>query len=410
MPATADPLKDIAPPPDDPGTPRNVVPSAHRQGCRERRTTLRVSRPLMPTQDQLAPFLRQIDSARCYTNGGALQGKLTRALAAHFDVQADRIGLAGSGTAAIVGLLLAVAGRAGPARPLCVCPAYTFVATACAADACGYHPYFVDVDARSWALDPATVEALPDFAQVGAVIVVVPYGGSIDLCAWRAFVQRSGVPVVIDAAASFDTLPPRQIIASGLPVAISLHATKTFSTVEGGLMICADAGVMGRAMAALNFGFDDQHSCIVPGVNGKISEYHAAIGLADLAAWPQKRAAFLLTAAIYTMLAAQCRISGQIRVNTAAAVPYALLVARSRDEADRVAMALAAQRVETRRWYGDGLHTHPAYRSYRRTALPTTEMIAGRVLGLPFSVDLPARDVEGIIRGIARTLGDSTTG
>ncbi|MFN3722128.1 MAG: DegT/DnrJ/EryC1/StrS family aminotransferase [Paracoccaceae bacterium] len=369
---------------------------------------IRVSRPLMPTFEQLSPFLRQIDAARFYTNGGLLQGKLQHALAAHFGLQSDSIGLAGSGTAAIIGLLLGTAGRAMPSRPLCVCPAYTFAATACAAIACGYRPYLADVDPHSWALDPATVEALPDIAQVGAVIVVAPYGRAIDLAGWQAFSLRTGVSVVVDAAASFDTLPIPQITASGLPVAISLHATKTLSTVEGGLMICTDAALMRRAMSALNFGFDDRNICAIPGFNGKISEYHAAVGLADLAAWPQKRAAFLMTAAHYAKAAALCRISGRISVNTVAALPNALFIARDRAEADRVAMALGSRRIDTRRWYGGGLHTHPAYHDAPRTALPVTEVIAGQVLGLPFSVDLPPHDVHGIVEVIARTLGTTT--
>ncbi|MDP2081428.1 MAG: DegT/DnrJ/EryC1/StrS family aminotransferase [Pseudotabrizicola sp.] len=367
--------------------------------------SIHVSRPMLPTSDQLSPFLRNIDTTRFYSNGGNLHEMLQKALAGHFAIDPGRIGIAGSGTAALIGLLVAAAGRAKADRPLCVCPAYTFVATASAAQACGYAPYLVDVDAQSWALDPVAVEALPDFAQVGAVILVAPYGRQIDLAGWRAFAQRTGVPVVIDAAASFDTFSAAEVIASGLPVAISLHATKTLSTAEGGLMICGDQALIQRAVAAVNFGFVGERISVIPGINGKLSEYHAAVGLADLETWPQKRAAFMMTASIYTMLADFYLIGDRIEVNSDAAVPYALFIAQDAAEAERVGEALAAQNIESRRWYGHGLQSHPAYAGCRRANLDTSTDVAARVLGLPFSVDISARNVDRIIEEIARTLG-----
>jgi dTDP-4-amino-4,6-dideoxygalactose transaminase len=369
------------------------------------REPVMLSKPSLPTLDRLAPYLSMIDKARFYTNGGALHDLLRERLARHCQVDETQLGLAGSGTVAIIGLLLGVGGRAGVERPLCVCPSYTFSATLCAAEACGYAPYLVDIDPHSWALDPATVEALPDFDRVGAVLVVAPYGRPLDLAAWRDFVHRTGRVVVIDAAAGFDSLSYEAIIASEVPVAMSLHATKTLSTAEGGLMLCADRQVMRRAAAALNFGFDTQRESVIPGMNGKISEYHAAIGLAELDGWPCKRASFVLTASIYAMRAELDALEDQVRVNTRCASPYALFVAQDAAEADAVAIEFAAQRIEWRRWYGHGLHMHPAYARYHRTALPVTMDVAHRVIGLPFSTDLPTPDIDRVVHAIncART-------
>lgn len=360
---------------------------------------------MLPTVDQIAPYLRQIDAARFYTNGGPLQQRLLEALARHYGLDTDRIGLAGSGTAAIVGLLLGAGGRAGKERPLCVCPGYTFVATACAAEMCGYAPYLADVDPDTWALDPAAVEALPQFAQVGAVIVVAAFGQPVDMAAWSAFARRTGRIVVVDAAASFDTIAPAAVMASGLPVAISLHATKTLSTAEGGLMLCSDTQLVRRAVAAVNFGFDGARTSILPGTNGKISEYHAAIGLADLDTWAQKRAAFMKIAKLYSTFADAAGIGDMIVVNTHQAVPYALFVSRDQDEAVRVSAGLTAHRIETRRWYGGGLQAHPAYHSCQREPLPTTDDLAIRLIGLPFAVDLAAADIGRVVDTLARILG-----
>lgn len=366
-----------------------------------------ISRPRLPSADELLPYIRHIDASRFYTNGGPLQQQLLEGLAAHFRTGTDVIGLAGSGTAAIVGLLLGAGGRAGTARPLCLCPAYTFVATACAAEICGYAPYLADVDPQTWALDPAAVEALPRFAEVGAVIVVAPYGRPVDLVSWAAFARRTGRIVVVDAAASFDTIPVSEVMTTGLPVAISLHATKTLSTAEGGLMLCSDPRLMRRALAAVNFGFDGARTSILPGTNGKISEYHVAVGLAELDTWTHKRAAFIMTATIYSMLAEMAGIVDRILVNTRQAVPYALFLARDAEEARRAGAAMTARHIEFRRWYGDGLQAHPAYRSSLREPLPVTDDVALRVIGLPFSVDLSARDIDRVIETLATIAGSA---
>lgn len=201
-------------------------------------------------------------------------------------------GLASSGTAAITGLLLATAGRAGAARPLCVCPSYTFVATAVAAQSCGFTPFFADIDRQTLALSPEDVAALPEIGRVGAVVVVAPFGMMVDLAPWHDFSARTRIPVIVDAAACFDTVRPDAIRKSAVPVAVSLHATKTFSSAEGGLILCSDTDVVQRANKALNFGFEIARISEGPSLNGKMSEYHAMVGLADLEGWPEKRARF----------------------------------------------------------------------------------------------------------------------
>lgn len=384
----------------------DVSLSDDKQTDKSRASWIRISKPSLPSADQLLPYIQQIDAARFYTNGGALQHRLLIGLAQHFRVNQTQIGLAGSGTAAITGLLLAAAGRAKSKRPLCVCPSYTFVATACAAEVCGFEPYLSDVDPDTWVLDPVAVEHLPEFNRVGAVIVVAPYGRPLDLTAWQDFSRRTGRVVVVDAAAGFDTISPEAVMASGLPVAISLHATKTLSTAEGGLMLCADSQLLRRAVAAVNFGFDGDRSSILSGTNGKISEYHSAVGLADLEAWAHKRAAFILTASIYSMLADIAFLSDRIEVNTQHAVPYVLFVAQDEAEAHRVGAALLSQHIEFRRWYGEGLHVQPAYANCLRGPLPVTANLSARVLGLPFSIDLSARDIDRVIDGISRAVDD----
>lgn len=364
-----------------------------------------VCHPRLAPLDRLVPYLRLIDESRFYTNSGQLHGQLSRALAEHFGVSENQVCLASSGTAAMIALILAVAGRADTGRPLCVCPDFTFVATAIAAESCGYHPYLADCDPQSWALTPAIVESLAEFDRVGLVLVVGPLGRMVDLRSWQDFSDRTGRPVIVDAAACFDTIAGAEIAATRLPVMVSLHATKTFSTAEGGLILCGDPAVVHRAVVALNFGFYGTRESIMPAINGKLSEYHAAVGLAELDDWSNKRAGFIAVAQSYHREAAEAGLGAMIAVDTEHAVAYAHVLAPSAPAAQAIVTGLQADGIDTRFWYGHGLHAQAAFGSCLRGDLTTTRDLAARLVGLPCSVDLDAASIARVIDGISRAIG-----
>jgi dTDP-4-amino-4,6-dideoxygalactose transaminase len=163
-------------------------------------------RPLLPTADKIARYLSRLDRSCRYANHGELVGTLEARLTALFGPPAAHTVSAASGTAALTGAILAAAGRATAARPLCLCPAHTFAATALAAEQCGYRVHFVDVDDRSWALNGETVTRHALLDRTGIVVVTAPYGRRFSQAAWARFRDRTGVPVVIDAAASVEAL------------------------------------------------------------------------------------------------------------------------------------------------------------------------------------------------------------
>lgn len=361
-----------------------------------------VCRPSLPAADQLRPYLGALDRSRRYTNHGPLADALVTRLRG---VLGAGVCLAASGTAGLLGAILAEAGRAGEERPLALCSAHTFVATASAMELAGYRPHALDVDAESWALDPALVAAHPRLGRVGLVVVTAPYGRPVPQAEWRAFSQATGVKVVIDGAAAFEALAadPRRYVGE-IPVVLSLHATKEFSTAEGGAVVCSDQDVLEKTWAALNFGFLGRRECTTAGTNGKMSEYHAAIGLAELDHWPAKKAAFGRVARSYARAAAMRGIADRIVAAPDVASCYSLFNGRDRAECAAVEGALAAAGIETRRWYGLGLHHEPFYRDMAREALPNAEALGHRLLGLPMAVDLSEADVERVVDVIARGL------
>jgi len=357
-----------------------------------------VNRPRLPDAAALRPYLERIDASRHYTNYGPLESEFRQRLAGHFGIGEGSLALAASGTAGLIGALLAVAGRATAAKPLCAMPSYTFVATAVAAAACGYTPFLLDIDPVTWAFDPEALSGLAEASQIGAVIAVAPYGRRCDTEKWKQFRIDTKIPVVIDSAASFDSLPA---LTPEIPVVVSLHATKTLSSAEGGIILADNPVLVDHCLRALNFGFFDGRNSVGPSINGKLSEYHAAVGLADLDGWEKKRQAFQNLARLYRQEARKQGIKNPIHADETRANPYVLYEAAS-TTGTAVLESLALDGIDTRRWYGGGLHTQTEFAGCPRVALPVTDDVAARVIGLPVAVDMTAEDVTRVISAIAR--------
>ena len=105
----------------------------------------------------------------------------------------------------------------------------------------------------------------------------------MDLTAYQSW-HEHGVPVVVDAAASFGATAAGGHFGKNFPGAVvfSFHATKAFGIGEGGLVYSRDTDLISRIRQAANFGFSETRECVLTGLNGKLSEYAAAIALATL--------------------------------------------------------------------------------------------------------------------------------
>ena len=361
-----------------------------------------VKKPLLPKADELLPYLRSIDRRRWYSNWGEVNNELEKRFCSHFSLGEGHCVTASSGTDAITGSLIATAGRASAEKPYCVMPSYTFVATAAAAMNAGYRPLLLDIDPASFALSPRSVLEHPRLAEVGAIVLVAPYGRPVELGAWQALSRQTGIPIVLDAAAGFDAIASDLgAVSRNIPVVLSLHATKVFGTGEGGAILCADTALAENCRRALNFGFMDSRSALVPGINGKMSEYHAAVGLAEFDGWPAKRGAFIRVAQDYREEAARSGLADRVLAETGWASPYILYHAASAADADRVIARLDAAAIDHRHWYGPGLHRQPAYAVHAEGPLPATDDVAPRLIGLPMSVDLSAQEIARVVTALA---------
>jgi len=341
-------------------------------------------RPRLPSADELLPYLRRIDASRRYSNGGPLVCELERRLAAHFGVASGGVALVASGTVGLTASLLAVARVSGG---YCMVPAWTFAATAQAVLLAGLKPWLVDVAPDSGALTPTLASAALEQApgEVAAVIPVSPFGAPLPLAAWERWHRQTGLPVVIDGAAAFDTC---QAVAP--PLVLSLHATKVFGIGEGGLVISTDETCIREVIHRINFGFAGSRFSLTTGLNGKLSEYGAAVGLAQCARWAHERQAYFQVAKVWRQaLAPVPEVAllpgwGETWVSSTCIARFDHLNA-----AEASALLTTAQ-IETRSWWERGLAEQQAFAHCPRQPTPTTRHLANHSLGLPCWPDLPS--------------------
>jgi dTDP-4-amino-4,6-dideoxygalactose transaminase len=352
---------------------------------------LPVMRPKLPRVDRLVPYLSAIDEARTYSNFGPLVRSFEERLARRIGLAANTVVSVANAT---IGIMLALTAQGARPGTLCVIPAWTFVASAHAAKLAGLTPYFIDVEKESWALDPqATVEAIAGApAAVGAVMPIVPFGQPIDIAAWEAFQVRVGLPVVIDAAAGFDTVTP-----SRLPTVVSLHATKVMGIGEGGFVMSTDQTLIRDIAARSNFGFLISRDAMSAGVNAKLSEYHAAVGLAALDEWAEVRAEWMAVAAGYRAALAQSNALAFQDGFGESWISSTCMVRLAGQTAAQLENKFAKSGIASRKWWGAGAHAHPATADFPRASLPVTKLLSESTISFPFYRDLRQHDINRVV-------------
>lgn len=352
-----------------------------------------IARPRMPKTDALLPYLRRIDEHRTYANFGPLIAELEARLAARLGVEPECVVTVANATSGLTLTLQSLtSGRPGA----CLMPSWTFVATAHAANAAGLTPFLTDVDEDSWALTPEIArDALSRIDMpVAAVMPVAPFGAPMNRAAWDRFSAETGVPVVIDAAAAHDT-----VTAGDSPAVVSLHATKILGAGEGGYVVCRDPELILDVKRRSNFGFLGSRDAGVAAINAKMSEYHAAVGLASMDAYAFDTLRYRWVARAYRDRLAP---RGQVHFQPGFGIDWcgSVCVARFAGGDERsIAARLDAAGVDSRGWWGKGVHAQTAFAGVPRLPLPVTEKLGRETLGLPYFIDL-ADDAVAHVCGI----------
>ena len=369
--------------------------------------------PDMPSADALLPWLRRMDASHQYANFGPLVQELEKTLAQHWpNSLADPAAMAGAllplhvvtlstGTAPLE-LGMAALGLAKGGEVLL--PAFSFAATAAAVLRSGLQPVFADVSPDTWQLTPALALDAANQRSLALVMPVATFGCPLDVAGWDAFVDETGIPVLMDAAAAFGN----QAVGRRVAVSFSMHATKPFGIGEGGLLVTRDDALATRVMRLSNFGLQDGQALMV-GTNAKLSEYSAAVALAQWARWPVLQAGRSAQWNRYSEgLSALQGVRLQSGFGTGA-LPSPVVLHLPCD-AGAVAIALAREGIDTRRWYCPALHRHPAFAgcsvmgSQGVAVLPVTDHLANHTLGVPWHNFLKEEEMDSVVYALTVAL------
>jgi dTDP-4-amino-4,6-dideoxygalactose transaminase len=316
-----------------------------------------VMRPLLPDADSVYPYLKKIDENRWYSNFGPLNAELEERVEDHFGLDRGCVATMSSGTSALV---TSVRALNLPRGAYCALPSWTFIATAGGVYNSDLIPFFVDVDNDSWGIEPEQVMHLKD--RIACVVVVAPYGCPINIEKWEDFKIKTGVQVIIDAAAAFDSFKQsNEFRVSSIPVVISLHATKPFGCGEGGLIICEDKEMIFKIKKMSNFGFTPE-GIIVRGSNSKMSEYVAAVAHAELDGWEEKRKKWLELSGKFIEKLKSPNIQIWNKAMEYASSTFNIRL--SGISAEEAIIALRVKGIEARRWWKKGVHNFEPYKDF----------------------------------------------
>ncbi|WP_375570116.1 DegT/DnrJ/EryC1/StrS family aminotransferase [Seohaeicola saemankumensis] len=234
-----------------------------------------VTKPLLPPIEEFKGYLDAIWASGQLTNCGPYHAELEDALCAYLGV--PYISLFNNGTIALLTALQAlnVEGEV-------ITTPFSFVATTHAVLWTKSTPVFVDVCPDTLNLDPTTIEeAITD--RTAAILAVHCYGHPADVDAIDAIGKAHGLPVIYDAAHAFAVdCHCGSVLNHGDLSVLSFHATKVFNTFEGGAIVSETRAMKDYIDQLKNFGHEGETRVVQPGINGKMSELNAALGLVQL--------------------------------------------------------------------------------------------------------------------------------
>lgn len=354
-----------------------------------------VTKPFLPPQQVYQHYLDGIWKRNWLTNMGPLASDLELRLKDTLKV--NHLLFVTNGTVA-----LQMAIKALDLKGEIITTPFSFVATTSAIVWEHCTPVFVDIDEHSLNIDADKIEEAIT-PNSTAILATHVYGNPCDVEKIEAIAKKHQLKVIYDAAHAFGVeVNGKSIFEYGDISTCSLHATKLYHSVEGGLVVTKDAALLKKLAYMRNFGFDGPESFAELGINGKNSEYHAAMGLANLKYLDvilQKRKE--LTARYdekLKNLKARRPIWHAASENNFAYYP---LVFESEELMLQCIELLKLNEIFTRRYFYPSLATSLPY--VKPQDLPLTEEIAQRVLCLPLYYDLTPEEVDFISRLILRT-------
>ena len=348
-----------------------------------------VTKPMLPPLDEYSAQLADIWDSAWLTNGGQKHAALEAALADRLG--ASHFSLFNNGTSALL-----VACQALRLAGEVITTPFTFPATPHVLHWNNVTPVFCDIDEETLTIDPVAAEALITSRTTGVLGVHV-YGMPCDVAAFDRIRENYGVKVLYDAAHAFGTeIDGVPIARFGDATMFSFHATKLFHSAEGGGLALADVALKKRVDLLKNFGILNETEVIMPGINGKMNEIQAALGLVNLSHYGAEHDARQRVAKVY--LDRLEEIPGIRCFRLPAAVSHSMQYFIIRVNARMCGMTrddlyerLKQFNVFTRRYFYPLCSEHNCYRALPSAdpgRLPAATRVSREVLALPLFGEL----------------------
>lgn len=359
--------------------------------------SIHVTRSLVPPLADLIDRLKPAFDAARFTNDGPLVRELEEAVRQRL---ATPHGVAVANGTLAIQLACKALGLAGEI----VTTPLSFVATSSSIDWMGLEPVFADVDPATLMLDPERCrEKIGE--RTAAILATHLYGFPCDVDGLAAVAREHGIPLIYDASHAFGCeYRGRPLASYGDAATLSFHATKVFHTGEGGFVCARDAAVAERCRVQRNFGFDGIDSFQVTGINAKLSELHAALGLCVLPLFDEALAARRKRFEAYGE--ALAGVSDRLRLPRVPAeldYNYGYYPVVFPDEPSLLDAwrRLVEKDVFARRYFHPSLSRLPYLAGH---ATPEADALAPRILCLPLYDTLGLPDVERIAAVVVETL------
>ena len=362
----------------------------------QRHEAIHVTKAIVPDPAEYAAYITSLLDSRQLTNIGKHVTLLEQKLCAFLDV--PRLALCTNGTLA---LQLAVRAAHLAGKEVITTP-FSYVATLSALLWEGCTPVFADIDEETLCLDPKKVEnAISD--ATAAMLPVHIYGSPCDIESIAALAEKYGLTTIYDAAQAFGTLyNGNSLLRYGDFSTASFHATKVFHTVEGGGIVCntPEADQQIRLLRAFGH-IGDTHYTL--GINAKITEPHAAMGLCLLDRVPGNIAGREKVSQAYdALLPAHGVRKPTQRPGTTYNYAYYPVVFENADSMQRALACMNAENIFPRRYFYPSLNTLPYLST--QASCPLAESISTRVLCLPLYAELEENIVERIMHIVRQSI------
>ena len=343
---------------------------------------INVTKTYLPNKEKYKKYIDEIYENGWVTNNGPLVRRLEEKLAEHLGVK--NVVLVSNGTAA-----LEIAYRTLELKGSVITTPFSFVATTSSLVANGLIPIFADIDSETLNLNPKNIEQLiaPD---TSAIVPVHVFGNACEVEEIEQIAKKYNLKVIYDAAHAFDVkYKNRSILNYGDISTLSFHATKLFHTIEGGALIINDDKLAQKARCLRNFGIENAESIPYLGINAKMNEFEAAMGLCvldDIKEIEEKRK--IVVENYRKELKGLVQFQKQNK-NAAENYSYFPVIFKNEEELLRVQRALNEKQIFPRRYFYPSLDTLGYIEPKQECQI--SRDISKRILCLPIYAEL---DVE----------------